>query len=106
MISKVDGESYTLRFIADGYPDAAPSVKPIDPETGSPDVRTAWPECDGFRVPTDLCMPLSAEGYAVHPDWANDPALRWSSTGNALLRVLEELQIQIDNPARYRGRAR
>jgi hypothetical protein len=106
MTSKVDAESYTLRFVAAGYPDSAPSIKPIDPETRSSDVRTAWPDCDGFRVPTDLCMPLSAEGYAVHPEWPNDPALRWSSTGNPLLRVLEELQIQIDNRARYRGRAR
>jgi hypothetical protein len=33
-------------------------------------------DCDDFRPTTDLCMPLSAEGYAVHPKWQNDPVLR------------------------------
>jgi len=106
MTSKIDAESYTIRFVAVDYPDSAPSIKPIDPATESSDVRTAWPDCDGFRPTTDLCMPLSAEGYEVHPEWRTDPALKWISAGNPLLRVLEELQIHIDNPARYRGRAR
>jgi hypothetical protein len=106
LTSMVDAESYTIRFVAAGYPDSAPSIKPVDPATGASDVRTAWPDCDGFRPTTDLCMPLSAEGYAVHPEWQNDPVLCWRSAGNPLLRVLEELQILLDNRARYRGRVR
>jgi hypothetical protein len=106
MTSRIDAESYVLRFIAAAYPDSAPSIKPVDPTSGTSETRSAWPDCDGFREPTDLCMPLSAEGYAVHPEWQRDPMLRWDSAGNPLLRVLEELQAHINNTAKYRGRAR
>jgi hypothetical protein len=102
--SRVDGETYRLRLACDGYPDRAPSVRPIDPESGRSDVAHAWPACDGFRPVSDICMPLTAEGFSLHPAWMDDPALRWTASGNPLLRVLEELQAQIDNPARYRGR--
>lgn len=105
MTSRVDQETYRLRLSCEGYPDRAPSIKPIDPTTGRSDVARAWPSCDGFRPVSDICMPVTAEGFALHPAWMDDPGLRWISAGNPLLRVLEELQAQIDNPARYRGRA-
>lgn len=104
--SRVDAETYRLRLSCDGYPDRAPSIKPIDPESGLSDVVRAWPACDGFRPVGDICMPITAEGFGLHPEWASDPTLRWISSGNPLLRVLEELQAQIDNPTKYRGRAR
>lgn len=103
--SGIDCERYRLRLGCDGYPDMAPSIKPIDPVTGQSDSVRAWPSCDGFRPVGDICMPLTAEGFALHPEWMNDPALRWISTGNPILRVLEELQAQLDNPMKYRGRA-
>lgn len=105
LVSRIDREGYRLRLSCDGYPDRAPSIKPIDPVTGSADDIRAWPSCDGFRPVGDICMPLTAEGFALHPEWMNDPALRWVSTGNPILRVLEELQAQLDNPTKYRGRA-
>ena len=105
LTSRIDSQTYRLRLACDGYPDSAPSVKPIDPETGRSDTVRAWPACDGFRPVGDICMPLTAEGFALHPEWTNDPALRWISSGNPLLRVLEEFQAHIDNPAKYRGRA-
>lgn len=105
VISRIDRESYRLRLSCDGYPDRAPSIKPIDPTTGQSANVRAWPACDGFRPVGDICMPLTAEGFALHPEWMNDPALRWISTGNPILRVLEELQGQIDNPTKYHGRA-
>lgn len=105
MTSRVDGESYRLRLSCLGYPDSPPSVMPIDPETGRSDMVRAWPACEGFRPVGDICMPLTAEGFALHPEWMNDPALRLISSGNPILRVFEELQAQIDNPRKYRGRA-
>ena len=105
VVSRIDGEPYRLRLSCDGYPDKAPSIKPIDRTTGQSDNIQAWPSCEGFRPVGDICMPLTAEGFALHPEWMNDPALRWISTGNPILRVLEELQAQIDNPTKYRGRA-
>jgi hypothetical protein len=105
LTSAVDKEVYRLQLACLGYPDRAPSITLVDPATGRSNVVRAWPACDGFRPPTDICMPLSAEGFVVHPEWMNDPALRWSSSGNPLLRVLEEIQAHLDNPARYHGRA-
>jgi hypothetical protein len=104
MSSRVDAETYRLRFVCPGYPEHAPSIMPIDPTTGGSDTVAAWPSCAGFRPVSDICMPLSAEGFALHPAWNDDPTLSWIPSGNPLLRVLEELQAQIDNPAKYRGR--
>lgn len=106
LASAIDGQRYILGIIGTGYPDAAPSIKPIILATWASADRTAWPDCEGFRPVSDICMPLSAEGFALHPAWQQDPALRWSADGNPLLRVLEELQGQLDNRAKYRGRTR
>jgi hypothetical protein len=100
-----DGERYCIRFECTEYPDAAFSVLPVDPATKSPSVIKAWPNCDGFRPPNDLCMPLSREGYALHPEWRSDPLWRWNPTGNPLLRVVEELEARLNDPTKYRGRA-
>jgi hypothetical protein len=105
LASGVDGETYRLRFVCRGYPDAPPSILPVDPATGSSQVRSAWPSCQGFRPTTDICMPLSAEGYSLHPVWRHDPVLRWISVGNPLLRVIDELQARLDDPTKYQGRA-
>jgi hypothetical protein len=100
----LDGENYWLRFICADYPDRPFSVKPINHETKRSDVVSAWPRCEGFRPMSDLCMPLCAEGYALHSEWAKDPRLCWRSEGNPLLRVLEELQIRLNDPKKYQGR--
>lgn len=105
MTSQVDKETYRLRFVCTGYPGIAPSIKPVDPESLRSDVVSAWPACDGFRPVSDLCMPLSAEGYALHPEWGRDPSFAWISSGNPALRVLEELQALLNNSSKYRGRA-
>jgi hypothetical protein len=103
--SLIDRESYCIRFRCPGYPEEPFSVKPVDPETKDPSIVRAWPSCDGFRPPSDLCMPLSAEGYALHPEWRNDPRWRWDPRGNPLLRVVEELETRVNDPSKYRGRA-
>lgn len=104
LTSHVDGEVYVIWFHCPGYPDDAFSVKPVDPESKDPSAACAWPRCEGFRPPNDLCMPLCAEGYALHPEWRTDPRWRWESKGNPLLRVAEELQARLDDPTKYQGR--
>ena len=49
----------------------APSMKFIDPETGSDCLPQAWPRCFGFRPGClDACLPWTAEGHSLHPEWA------------------------------------
>ncbi len=106
MTSRADNESYVIWFHCPGYPDEPFSVKPVDPESKDPGVAGAWPSCEGFRPTGDLCMPLCAEGYALHPEWRTDPRWRWEHKGNPLLRVAEELQARLDEPTKYHGRNR
>lgn len=104
--SGIDYERYSLRLVWPEYPEQPPSVACIDPETGVVESQTAWPECAGFRPGSDwdLCLPLSREGFAAHPEWSKDPAMRWCSEGNALLRVLDELQAILNSRRHYQGR--
>ena len=105
MRSAIDGERYSLRLVWSEYPDEPPSIVCFDPATRGADVQSAWPDCDGFRPgQSDLCLPLSVEGFAAHPEWKNDPSKRWSADGNALLRVLDELQAVLSSRSHYRGR--
>lgn len=105
MRAAIDGERYSLRLVWSEYPDEPPSIVCFDPATRKADVQSAWPDCDGFRPDQpDLCLPLSVEGFAAHPEWQNDPSKRWSADGNALLRVLDELQAVLNSRSHYRGR--
>ena len=105
MRSRVDAQSYCLRLVASGYPDDPPSIACIDPGSGSVHVQAAWPQCQGFRPGNqDLCMPLSAEGFVAHPEWRNDREKNWNPSGNPLLRVLDELQLLLNDPTKYMGR--
>jgi hypothetical protein len=105
MRSRVDAQSYCFRIIGNGYPEQAPSIACIDPESGSTHVQSAWPQCQGFRPGNqDLCLPLSAEGFVAHPEWRNDAEKKWNPVGNPLLRVLDELQLLLNDPAKYTGR--
>ncbi len=80
------------------YPDEPPSLKFRDPATGRLDQPTAWPRVRGLRPTSlDACVNWCAEGFAVHPEWRNDPKLRWDPRGNVLLKVLRILQDELDN---------
>lgn len=105
MRSALDGEAYWFRFFCEDYPDRPFSVLLVDAETKNLGVVSAWPRCEGFRPPQDICMPLSKEGFATHPEWNNDPLWRWDSRGNPLWRVVEELQVKLNDPNKYQGRA-
>lgn len=108
MKSIIDGESYMLRMMWDGYPEEPPSVKPVNPDTKDMNDVRAWPLCDGFRLPptADLCLNITRDGFALHPDWARDPRYRWESTGNPAERVLFALQVRLNDRSKYHGRAK
>ncbi len=91
-------EVFQARLIWSAYPDQPPSLKFRDPATGRLDLPTAWPQVRGFRpVSLDACVNWCAEGFALHPEWRNDPKLRWDPRGNVLLKVLRILQDELDN---------
>lgn len=108
MKSIIDGESYMLRMMWDGYPEKPPSVKPVNPDTKDMNDVRAWPLCDGFRLPptADLCLNITRDGFALHPDWARDHRYRWESSGNPAQRVLFDLQDRLNDRSKYHGRAK
>ncbi|GAA0956052.1 hypothetical protein [Actinocorallia libanotica] len=77
------------------YPHRPPSLL-FATEVGGPtaDLR-AWPSAGGYRAPNDVCKPFTAEGQALHPEWATGPSA-WRSTGNPFLYVIETVHGDID----------
>jgi hypothetical protein len=97
-------EKFQARFYWTEYPSTPPSYKYRDPETGRLDVVKAWPAVQGYRPTSyDACVNWTAEGFALHPEWANDANYRWNPSGNAVLRVLRYMQRDLDE--RYQRRA-
>jgi hypothetical protein len=85
------------------YPSAAPSVKFAKEMGESLTDPTAWPVIPGYRPGAlDICKPFTAEGFALHPDWAAS-SQAWSTEGNPFLAVVRELQRNL-NSAGYQGR--
>lgn len=96
------GQTYVVRLVWQAYPHAAPSVTFVREVGGRAGDAAAWPSIPGYRAPNDICMPFTAEGYAIHPEWTTGPQV-WDRTGNPLLRVVTQIQDDLDN--RYQGRA-
>lgn len=97
-------EKFQLRLLWTEYPGQPPSVKFRDPETGSLMLKKSWPMAPGFRPDSlDTCVNWSQEGFNTHKEWRNDPKIRWDTAGNALLRVLQQVQELLD--WHYGGRA-
>lgn len=91
-------EVFQARLLWGEYPDQPPSLKFRDLATGHLDRPTTWPRVRGFRPTSlDACVNWCAEGFTVHPEWRNDPKLRWDPRGNVLLKVLRILQDELDN---------
>jgi hypothetical protein len=98
----VPAETYVARVQWTRYPGSPPSVKFATEVGGRVDALTAWPVVPGYR-PTafDICMPFTAEGFTVHPEWTTSKEA-WSGSGNPFLWVAETLQRDLNN--RYQGR--
>lgn len=74
------------------YPAQPPSVKFATAVRGELNVTSAWPQIPGYRPGAfDICMPFTAEGFSVHPEWCTTSDA-WRDTGNPFLWVAEILQ--------------
>lgn len=88
---------FQARLLWRGYPGEPPTLKFRDPKTGSLTLPAAWPQVRGFRPQSlDACTNYCAEGFGLHPEWKNDPNLKWNTRGNALLRVIRIIQNELD----------
>lgn len=95
--AKAPTEVFQARFLWSTYPGDPPSYKFRDPQTGRLDLTSAWPEVHGYRPGNlDACVNWSAEGFATHPEWKNDPNTKWNPKGNVLLKVLRYFQRDLD----------
>jgi hypothetical protein len=95
-------ETYFVRLRWTSHPHAAPSVLFATAVGGQLGISSAWPQIPGYRPPNDICMPFTAEGLALHAEWASGPDA-WTPTPNPYLRVVAQLQDDLD--IRYAGRA-
>lgn len=101
--AKAPNERFQTRLLWTKYPDEPPSLKFRDPVTGRLDLPQAWPVVRGFRPQSlDACVNWCLEGFALHPEWRSDPRFRWNPNGNPLLRVLRQLQEELDD--HFQGR--
>ncbi|MDQ6613306.1 MAG: hypothetical protein M3083_00685 [Actinomycetota bacterium] len=93
---------YVARLTWLRHPHDPPSVTFTTGVGGEAGAVSAWPIIPGYRAPGDICMPFTAEGFGLHPDWRAGPDA-WEPTGNPYLRVATQLQDDLDH--RYQGRA-
>ena len=94
---KAPDEKFQARLLWSVYPSEPPSLKFRDPQSGRLDLKTAWPIVRGFRPANlDACVNYCSEGFVLHPEWRNDPNVRWNPAGNAILKVLRILQSEMD----------
>ena len=95
-------ERFYVRLVWTRYPDDPASILFAEAIGGRLGVASAWPSAPGYRAPNDICKPLSAEGYALHPEWQTGPDA-WPTEGNPFLWLVAQLQYDLDNE--YQGRA-
>lgn len=95
-LSARDGEKYIVRFVCDGYPVKAPSVKFINAQ-GQESDKTAWPAGNAefyevVKLPPNsfLCTDLTREGFQHHGDWVGRPTA-WSGNKHTLMVVFNYL---------------
>lgn len=78
------------------------SLKFIDMATGADTNPRAWPQCFGFRPGSlDACLPWTAEGHALHPEWSSSGA--FPKVQAPLQFALLNVQTSLDNSYTGRG---
>jgi hypothetical protein len=110
-LSARDGEQYILLCECDGYPDTPPSVAFVNEDGWASDVR-AWPTGNdafiGAVKPPQagfLCIPLTRECIAYHPDFLrNDAVGGWNPEKHTLMDVFAAVQALLES-GDYEGRA-
>ncbi len=82
----------------------APSLKFIDMTTGADNNPAAWPKCFGFRPGSlDACLPWTAEGHVLHPEWATSAANAFPNVKAPVQFALLHVQSSLDNSYQGRG---
>lgn len=81
------------------------SLKFLSMATGVDNDPTAWPVFFGSRPAAfACCVPYTAEGHTLHPEWAAMPQARYQEPENPLQYALLTLQRELDSS--YEGRFR
>jgi hypothetical protein len=88
-------QAFIARVAWTSYPDHPPSLRFASEVGGPTNQPAAWPAAQGYRAPQDVCKPFTAEGQALHADWAHGPN-RWRTEGNPFLYLVETVQADID----------
>lgn len=106
-----DGQSFRVLFLCDRYPDLAPSVAFVNAD-GSKSDPVAWPCGDSIFLEevkpppaSFLCMPLTREGLAHHPDWATSGTGAWNPDVHSLIDLFNRMQRLLGGDS-YQGRGK
>lgn len=86
---------FIARVLWTVYPGRPPSVLFVDEVGGSSAATSSWPAAGGYRAGADICKPFTAEGQAVHPEWADGPHA-WTGDGNPFLFVVQTIQADVE----------
>lgn len=80
------------------------SMRFIQMQTGADNDPTAWPKCFGFRPTSfDACLPWTAEGHALHPEWKNSPTNGFPNVELPMHFALLQIQLSLDTSYEGRG---
>ncbi len=80
------------------------SLKFVNIATDADNDPTAWPRCFGFRPGSlDACVPWTAEGQRLHPEWVNSYAQSFPAVEAPMQHALLRLQITLDTTYEGRG---
>lgn len=83
---------------------APPSLKFVDMITGAENIPSAWPQCFGFRPASLLsCVPWTAEGHALHPEWAASSRSSFPKVDAPLQHALLNVHNSLDKSYMGRG---
>src|SRR5487761_2485431 len=73
------------------------SLKFINVQTGADNDPKAWPKCFGFRPSSlDACLPWTAEGQALHPEWKNSAKNAFPKVDAPMQFALLQVQLSLD----------
>lgn len=80
------------------------SVKFINMMNGTDNDPSAWPRCSGFRPSSlDICLPWTAEGHALHPEWKNSVKHQYPKVDAPMQFALLQIQYSLDTCYEGRG---
>lgn len=103
--SRVDSETYVVEMRFDGYRMIPPFVEFVDPSTGEPGARSAYPSC--FHGHPCICSRYNRKTYQGHSglhsdwhygDWSSEPSTE--SIGGMLNHIFASINGHLDD---YQG---